>query len=127
MTSLRGTLTEGVDYSGDRLAAAVVCGVPIINTEAPRTRAVIAAYDRRFSEGFETALTVPAVRKARQAVGRVIRGADERGIRVLLDARYARRSWNDVRGYVPAHEREEFQPVTPDMLEVALEQFDASG
>ena len=127
VTSLRGTLTEGVDYSGDRLAAAVVCGVPIINTEAPRTRAVIAAYDRRFSEGFETALTVPAVRKARQAVGRVIRGADERGIRVLLDARYARRSWNDVRGYVPAHEREEFQPVTPDMLEVALEQFDASG
>jgi DNA excision repair protein ERCC-2 len=127
VTSLRGTLTEGVDYSGDRLAAAVVCGVPIINTEEPQTKAVIAAYDRRFSEGFETALTVPAVRKARQAVGRVIRGADERGVRVLLDARYARQSWNDVRGYFPAHEREEFQPVTPDMLEVALERFDASG
>ena len=57
----------------------------------------------------------------------MIRGADERGVRVLLDARYARQSWNDVRGYFPAHEREEFQPVTPDMLEVALERFDASG
>ena len=125
VTSLRGTLTEGVDYSGDRLAAAVVCGVPIINTEEPRTQAVIAAYDRRFSDGFETALTVPAVRKARQAVGRVIRGADERGVRVLLDARYARRSWNDVREYLPDHERDEFQPVTPDMLAVALERFDA--
>ncbi|GAB6878062.1 ATP-dependent DNA helicase [Halorubrum gandharaense] len=123
VTSLRGTLTEGVDYRGDRLAAAVVCGVPIINTARPRTRAVITAYDRRFDSGFETALTVPAVRKARQAVGRVIRGPEERGVRVLLDARYARESWNGVRGYLPEHEREEFQPVTPDMLGFALDRF----
>jgi DNA excision repair protein ERCC-2 len=123
VTSLRGTLTEGVDYRGDRLAAAVVCGVPIINTARPQTRAVITAYDRRFESGFETALTVPAVRKARQAVGRVIRGPDERGVRVLLDARYARDSWNGVREYLPEHEREEYQPVSPDMLEVALDRF----
>jgi len=38
VTSLRGTLTEGVDYRGDRLSAAVVCGVPIINTARPRRR-----------------------------------------------------------------------------------------
>jgi len=66
---------------------------------------------------------VPAVRKARQAVGRVIRGPDERGVRVLLDARYARDSWNGVREYLPEHEREEYQPVSPDMLEVALDRF----
>ncbi|QHS15784.1 ATP-dependent DNA helicase [Halopenitus persicus] len=124
VTSLRGTLTEGVDYRGDRLRAAVVCGVPIINTARPRTRAVVAAYDERFGDGFETALTVPAVRKARQAVGRVIRGADERGVRVLLDARYARDSWNGVREYLPEHERAEFQPVSPDMLGVALDRFE---
>ncbi|MFC5135004.1 MULTISPECIES: ATP-dependent DNA helicase [Haloferacaceae] len=124
VTSLRGTLTEGVDYRGDRLSAAVVCGVPIINTARPRTRAVITAYDRRFESGFETALTVPAVRKARQAIGRVIRGPDERGVRVLLDARYARESWNAVREYLPEHEREEFQPVSTDMLSVALDGFE---
>jgi len=124
VTSLRGTLTEGVDYRGDRLSAAVVCGVPIINTSRPRTRAVITAYDRRFESGFETALTVPAVRKARQAVGRVIRGPDERGVRVLLDARYARESWNAVREYLPEHEREEYQPVSPDMLGLALDRFE---
>jgi len=124
VTSLRGTLTEGVDYRGDRLSAAVVCGVPIINTARPRTRAVITAYDRRFESGFETALTVPAVRKARQAVGRVIRGPDERGVRVLLDARYARESWNSVRAYLPEHEREEYRPVSPDMLEFALDRFE---
>ncbi len=123
VTSLRGTLTEGVDYRGDRLRAAVVCGVPIINTASPRTKAVRTAYDRQFGDGFAYALTVPAVRKARQALGRVIRGSDERGIRVLVDSRYARPSWNSVREYFPSVEQEEFQPVSPDMLSFGLERF----
>jgi DNA excision repair protein ERCC-2 len=123
VTSLRGTLTEGVDYRGDRLAAAAVCGVPLINTASPRTKAVRTAYDRRFGDGFETALLVPAVRKARQAIGRVIRGPEEVGVRALVDARYARDSWDSVREYVPPTEREEFSPVSSDMLEYGLSQF----
>ncbi|WP_435348360.1 ATP-dependent DNA helicase [Haloarchaeobius sp. HRN-SO-5] len=123
VTSLRGTLTEGVDYRGDRLSAAVVCGVPLINTSSPRTRAVTRAYDDTFGDGFEYALTVPAVRKARQAVGRVIRGPEEVGVRVFVDARYARDSWDSVREYLPPGEREEFQPVSPDMLDLGLDRF----
>ena len=140
VTSLRGTLTEGVDYRGDRLSAAIVCGVPIINTASPRTRAVRTAYDRAFGgtsggspdgasgasasdAGFKYALAVPAVRKARQAVGRVIRGPDERGVRVLCDERYAKESWNSVRGLLGEAEREEFRPVGTEMLEYALEGF----
>ena len=123
VTSLRGTLTEGVDYRGDRLTAAVVCGVPLVNTASPVTRAIKTAYDREFGDGFETALTVPAVRKARQAFGRVIRGPEERGVRVLVDERYARDSWNSVRKYLPEEEREEFQPVSPDMLSFGLDRF----
>ena len=140
VTSLRGTLTEGVDYRGDRLSAAIVCGVPIINTASPRTRAVRTAYDRAFGgtsgrspdgasgasasdAGFKYALAVPAVRKARQAVGRVIRGPDERGVRVLCDERYAKESWNSVRSLLGEAEREEFRPVGTEMLEYALEGF----
>lgn len=123
VTSLRGTLTEGVDYRGDRLAAAVVSGVPIINTASPRTKAVRTAYDRRFGDGFRDALLVPAVRKARQAIGRVIRGPDERGVRVLLDERYASDDWDSVRDLL-GPDREEFKPVGPDMLDFALERFD---
>ncbi|MCH7661927.1 MAG: hypothetical protein IH933_15565 [Euryarchaeota archaeon] len=123
VTSLRGTLTEGVDYSGDRLSAAVICGVPIINTASPRTKAVRTAYDREFGSGFEYSLTVPAVRKARQAIGRVIRGSEEVGVRVLLDARYARDSWDSVRKHFPEEEREEFRPVSSDMLAFGLERF----
>ena len=121
VTSLRGTLTEGVDYRGDRLSAAVVCGVPIVNTSSPRTKAVRRAYDDEFGDGFEYALTVPAVRKARQAIGRVVRSPEDIGVRVLLDERYARDSWDSVRSYLAADE--EFQPVSPDMLEFGLEQF----
>ncbi len=123
VTSLRGTLTEGVDYGGDRLSAAVICGVPIINTASSRTKAVRTAYDRVFGNGFEYALTVPAVRKARQAIGRVIRGPEEGGVRVLIDARYARESWDGVREHFPVGEREEFRPVSPDMLSLGLERF----
>jgi DNA excision repair protein ERCC-2 len=138
VTSLRGTLTEGVDYRGDRLHAAVVCGVPIVNTASPRTRAVRTAYDRRFGDsgsdpggspgasssgdGFRTALLTPAVRKARQAVGRVIRGPDEAGVRVLLDDRYASDSWDSVRDLL-GPDREEFRPVGPEMLSFALDRF----
>ncbi|WP_049924231.1 ATP-dependent DNA helicase [Halopiger djelfimassiliensis] len=121
VTSLRGTLTEGVDYSGDRLSAAVVCGVPIVNTSSPRTTAVRRAYDDEFGDGFTYALTIPAVRKARQAIGRVIRSPEDVGVRVLLDERYARDSWDSVRPYLP--DDGEFQPVSPDMLEVGLERF----
>jgi DNA excision repair protein ERCC-2 len=123
VTSLRGTLTEGVDYRGDRLAAAIVCGVPIVNTASPTIRAVRAAYDRAFGDGFRYALAVPAVRKARQAIGRVIRGPDEVGVRVLCDERYAADSWDGVRGLLGEAEREEFRPVGTEMLEYALEQF----
>ncbi|MFC6730520.1 ATP-dependent DNA helicase, partial [Natronoarchaeum mannanilyticum] len=120
VTSLRGTLTEGVDYRGDRLSAAVICGVPIVDTTSPRTRAIRTAYVETFGDGFEYALTVPAVRKARQAIGRVIRGPEEVGVRVFVDARYARDSWDSVREYIPG---EEFQPVSTDMLSLGLERF----
>ncbi len=123
VTSLRGTLTEGIDYRGDRLSAAIVCGVPIINTSSPQIRAVRTAYDRAFGDGFRYALAVPAVRKARQAIGRVIRGPDERGVRVLCDERYAKQSWNSVRELLGEAEREEFRPVGTEMFEFALERF----
>ncbi len=121
VTSLRGTLTEGVDYSGDRLSAAVVCGVPLVNTASPRTKAVRRAYDDEFGDGFTYALTIPAVRKARQAIGRVIRSPEDVGVRVLLDERYARESWDSVRPYLP--DDGEFQTVSPDMLEMGLDRF----
>src|SRR6056297_73961 len=87
VTSTRGTLTEGVDYDGAKLAAALVVGVPLVNVGSPRVR---------------------AVRRARQAIGRVIRGTEECGVRVFADARYTPDAPRSVHEYLSPAEREEF-------------------
>lgn len=124
-TSLRGTLTEGVDYDGDKLHGVVVCGVPITTTGTPLAEAIQTAYDHQFDgKGFEYAFAVPAVRKARQAIGRVIRGDDEVGVRVLVDERYAKTGgYSTVREYFPEHAREEFVPIGVDDLGYELDSF----
>jgi DNA excision repair protein ERCC-2 len=122
-TSLRGTLTEGVDYAGDRLSAAVVCGVPMLPSHKPPMQARQASYDREFGAGHPFAFAVPAVRKARQAFGRVIRGADEVGVRVLADQRYAKTSQGGVQHFFPDHETEEFDVVPTGGLADRLESF----
>jgi DNA excision repair protein ERCC-2 len=125
-TSILGTLTEGVDYDGDRLSACVVCGVPIQNTRGLVPEAIKTAYRLEFGneDGFDFAFTVPAVRKARQALGRVIRGHDEAGVRVAIDRRYTSTSHeDDVRKYLPEYEQNDYTPTNPESLRQDLETF----
>ena len=125
VTSIRGTLTEGVDYDGDKLACCAVVGVPLVNIGSPRVVAVRRAYADAFGEdrAFEYALTVPAVRRARQAIGRVIRGDDEVGVRVFVDRRYTPGARHSVHGYLSPGEREEFVRMTPEFLGDQLDRF----
>jgi DNA excision repair protein ERCC-2 len=130
VTSARGTVTEGVDYRGDRLHTAAVVGVPYANTANVRMKAVMNAYDHEFDSngdgsgsGFEYAVQVPAVRKARQALGRVLRGHEEVGTRLFLDQRYRPDAPRSVNEYLSPGEQAEFSTVSPDMLEFALDQF----
>jgi DNA excision repair protein ERCC-2 len=125
VTSTRGTLTEGVDYDGEKLAACCVVGVPLVNVGSPRVRAVRRAYADAFGEdnAFEYALTVPAVRRARQAIGRVIRGPEEVGVRVLAGNRYVEGARHSVFEYLGPGEREEFTRMTPEFLGDQLDRF----
>ncbi|RLM33437.1 ATP-dependent DNA helicase [Haloarcula sp. Atlit-120R] len=125
VTSTRGTLTEGVDYDGEKLSTCVVVGIPLVNIGSPRVRGVQRAYGDAFGEdnAFEYALTVPAVRRARQAIGRVIRGIDEVGVRALVGRRYTPDARHSVYPYLPAGEREEFTRMTPDFLASQLDSF----
>ena len=125
VTSTRGTLTEGVDYDGEKLAAALVVGVPLVNVGSPRVQAVRRAYADEFGEdnAFEYALTVPAVRRARQAIGRVIRGSDECGVRIFADRRYTAGVRHSVHEYLSPAEREEFVRMTGEFLDGQLERF----
>ena len=123
VTSLRGTLTEGVDFAGEKLEACVVCGVPIRSTGGDHADAIEAAYGRTFDgNGFESAYTIPAVRKARQALGRVIRSDSDVGVRVLADERYTTTAgWDSVREHIPEHARDEYRCVQPDEVSSLIE------
>jgi DNA excision repair protein ERCC-2 len=126
VTGAHGTLTEGIDYKGQRLGAVVCCGVPIENTNNIYSQATRTAYEFEFgkSNGFEYAFTVPAVHKTRQALGRVIRTADDVGVRVLIDKRYTdANDWDNVRGLLSPNEKREFQDVSPDSLFTQLDAF----
>jgi DNA excision repair protein ERCC-2 len=125
VTSTRGTLTEGVDYDGEKLAAALVVGVPLVNVGSPRVRAVRRAYADAFGEdnAFAYALTVPAVRRARQAIGRVIRGTGECGVRAFADRRYAPGTRHSVNEYLSPAEREEFTRLTGEFVETKRDAF----
>jgi len=125
VTSTRGTLTEGVDYDGAKLSTCAVVGVPLVNIGSPRVRGVQRAYGETFGEenAFEYALTVPAVRRARQAIGRVIRGADEVGVRAFVGRRYTPDGRHSVYRFLPGGEREEFTRMTPEFLADQLSAF----
>ncbi len=125
VTSTRGTLTEGVDYDGEKLSCCAVVGVPLVNIGSPRVRAVKRAYGDAFGQetAFEYALTVPAVRRARQALGRVIRGADEVGVRALVGRRYTQDGRHSVFPYLSPGEQSEFVRLTPEFLGGKLDAF----
>jgi DNA excision repair protein ERCC-2 len=125
VTSTRGTLTEGVDYDGDKLHCCGVVGVPLVSVGSPRVRAVKRAYADAFGRerAFEYALTVPAVRRARQAIGRVVRGVEEVGVRALVGRRYAPDTRHSVHAYLSPGERDEFVRLTPEFLGGQLEAF----
>ncbi|WP_435095675.1 ATP-dependent DNA helicase [Halarchaeum sp. P4] len=125
VTSTRGTLTEGVDYDGDKLHCCAVVGVPLVNVASPRVRAVRRAYADAFGEenAFAYALTVPAVRRSRQAIGRVVRGRDERGVRIFVGERYTADAPRSVYEYLGPEEREEFVRMTPEFLSPQFDRF----
>lgn len=126
VTGARGTLIEGVDYIGDRLEATVVCGVPITNTQSDYKVAIQAAYDEIFDDidGFTLAFTIPAVWKARQAMGRVIRTKQDVGLRILVDERYVDGSeWDSVKQYLSPNEKEEMEYIPPKDLDIRIGSF----
>ena len=125
VTSTRGTLTEGVDYEGEELHTCAVFGIPLVNIGSPRVQAVRHAYGDRFGRdnAFDYALTVPAVRQVRQAIGRVLRGPEEHGVRILVGERYLPDKPRSVAPFFSEQERAEFRRLTPEYLGGQFEQF----
>ena len=84
---LGGIFGEGIDLVGERLIGAVIVGVglPQLGVERDLIRDYFQA---RNSAGFEYAYTFPGMNRVLQAIGRVIRSETDRGVVLLIDARF---------------------------------------
>jgi DNA excision repair protein ERCC-2 len=94
-----GIFGEGIDLVGERLVGAIVVGVglPQICLERNLIRSY---YDEKGTSGFSYAYAFPGMNRVLQAAGRVIRSAQDRGIIVLIDSRFAQSSYLEL---LPAH------------------------
>jgi len=82
-----GIFSEGVDFSGDRCIGVIVFGpgLPQVNYERELIRRY---YDQKLGDGFNYAYLYPGLNKVIQAVGRLIRSQQDKGIIVLVDERF---------------------------------------
>jgi DNA excision repair protein ERCC-2 len=82
-----GTFSEGVDYPGEMAIGAFVIGPPLPNFDLGREQ-MREYYERRYRAGFDYAYAIPAMARAVQAAGRVIRSETDLGLIVLMDNRF---------------------------------------
>jgi DNA excision repair protein ERCC-2 len=83
-----GIFGEGIDLVGDRLIGAIIVGVglPQLCIERDLIRDY---FQEQTGAGFDYAYTFPGMNRVLQAIGRVIRSETDRGVVLLIDARFA--------------------------------------
>ncbi|CAE77914.1 ATP-dependent DNA helicase [Bdellovibrio bacteriovorus] len=84
-----GVFSEGVDFPGDMLIGAFVIGpaLPSFDFEREQIRTY---FDGRYGKenGFNYTYVYPAMAKAIQSAGRVIRSETDKGVIILMDSRF---------------------------------------
>jgi DNA excision repair protein ERCC-2 len=88
-----GSFSEGMDYAGETVIGAFVVGPPLPTYDLEREQ-MREYYQRKFGAGFDYAYTIPAMAKAVQAAGRVIRSETDAGLIVLMDRRFLETSYS---------------------------------
>jgi len=100
-----GKLSEGIDYVGSSLKGAAVIGLPLSAYTGVQRR-INRYYVRRYGRerGMLLAYTLPALNRAMQALGRVLRSEQDTGVLMLCDSRFASAG---LAQYLPSWLREE--------------------
>ena len=83
-----GMFSEGIDFIGDALSGVIIVGVglPMVCDE----NNILKEYfeDKYPQKGFDYAYVYPGFTKVIQAVGRVIRDKNDKGVAILMDNRF---------------------------------------
>ncbi|MBR9706964.1 MAG: ATP-dependent DNA helicase, partial [Candidatus Diapherotrites archaeon] len=82
-----GSISEGQDFPGIELLGVVVVGIPLAQMNL-ETKALIDYCEKKFGKGWHYGYMYPAMSKAIQAAGRVIRNESDKGVVAFLDERY---------------------------------------
>lgn len=98
-----GIFGEGIDLVGERLSGVVIVGVGLPQI-CPEREIIRNYYEEKNGQGFEYAYIYPGMIRVLQALGRVIRTEEDRGVVVLVDQRFGSVSYQRL---YPA----EWQPV----------------
>ena len=99
-----GKWSEGLDYRGEMLDGAMVIGLPLAPFNRVR-KMTIEYFRHKFGEEGEfLCYTLPAVNRSLQALGRVLRTPEDRGVLVLGERRFLERR---VRHALPGWIKEE--------------------
>lgn len=88
-----GVFSEGVDYPGEMVIGAFIVGPPLPPFELEREK-MRAYYEEHYGSGFDYTYSFPAMAKAVQAAGRVVRSETDRGLIVLMDNRFITNSYS---------------------------------
>ncbi len=83
-----GVFGEGIDLVGDRLIGAIIVGVGLPQLCVERNL-IRDYFQEHTGAGFDYAYTFPGMNRVLQAIGRVIRSETDRGVVLLIDARFA--------------------------------------
>lgn len=112
-----GSLSEGYDYADNLLKGVVIVGLPFA-APSLEVESLIAYYDKKFGPGLGRpyAYVHPTFHRVLQAVGRCIRGPEDRGVIVLLDKRFG---WGSYRASYPR----DFVPKPSDNPVTDVERF----
>ncbi len=83
---INGRISEGIDLPGKLVEVAVLTGIPY-PPPSPETSAMELFYEMKFRRGWEYAYDAVAATRIRQAIGRLIRSPEEKGVAIILDSR----------------------------------------
>jgi DNA excision repair protein ERCC-2 len=116
---LGGAFSESIDLLADRLIGSIIIGVglPQLSYERDLMKEY---FNQSGYDGYAYSYAYPGMNKVMQAVGRVIRSSEDKGIALLIDDRYLSSSYRQM--FKP--EWRDYQVVvTPDDLVELLKTF----
>lgn len=104
-----GIFGEGIDLVGERLRGVIIVGVGLPQVCLERNL-IRDHFDKKTGTGFLFAYTYPGMNKVLQAVGRLIRSETDTGEALLIDKRFAQRTYSNL--FPPWWSPQRFDPMS---------------